>query len=497
MVRGSGIANLNAGPRLVVDYPSYMQTRSGFNGERSLGVGTTPWRRAPLNLIIVIGGVLLMWTAVATASWAAWGPGVFGVATALVAVALLKMSFIAAAYLFQSAIYFGLAPVLAGGDVPPLATTVPLVWYLGVGVGAALAWANRVNRDFTPTTAIVEFPGRYIVIGAGFLVVQLALLQTGQFGYSAQIRSGVSTPVGVLGSLAAIAPAYNLAMLYASVKLNSRMKVAVAVATAQLLILAFTGFRGASIGFALAALFGSIVCLPRESSLRRPTRAFAGAILTSVVAIVGFMTASRVKSQAAQQLDVVSSGTELWNADTWLPSLASRLDLTAPLEVALPYRGTRVVELVDWLSQAVAVIPRVIWPEKPITDYGQVITSVIYNSSGYSSSTITTVGDVYLNTGFIGLAFVGVGVGFAICHVETFVRSRSAVWPVVLLAALVTTTLDHEAPLALGAIDMLRTVIVVGGLWTLLSVRSGGRLDQSSVVGVDLSEPDVSKHWAK
>ena len=123
-------------------------------------------------------------------------------------------------------------------------------------------------------------------------------------------------------------------------------------------------------------------------------------------------------------------------------------------------------EAVSWTFQVEALIPRFIWPDKPVIDYAQRVSVAVYGEYGRTSSTITTIGDTLVNFKIPGMIIAAVLLGFVLSLAERRVRSSVGLASLVLAAALsYAATGSQEEPLILVVADVLRNILVAAVLW--------------------------------
>lgn len=110
----------------------------------------------------------------------------------------------------------------------------------------------------------------------------------------------------------------------------------------------------------------------------------------------------------------------------------------------IPYRGTGNL----LLDPVRSVVPRALWPTKPVVTTGLDFTREYYNSSTFSSSAVTVVGDLYRHGGIvvviIGMLLLGGAVRLADDYWHPFRDIRFAV----LYAAFFLTLVNLESDVA-------------------------------------------------
>src|SRR6185437_181691 len=139
-----------------------------------------------------------------------------------------------------------------------------------------------------------------------------------------------------------------------------------------------------------------------------------------IITIVGsFNAAADIKDAAATSKWGRSDFAFVISDDDALSQLGDRMDLGPPFWQSSAYiSAIETPGSLSWSNQLVALIPRVFWPDKPVMDYGQRVTSEIYALRDVqSSSTISTLGDVNLNSGPYGVLVIGIVIGIACFYV--------------------------------------------------------------------------------
>ena len=386
------------------------------------------------------------------------------VAPALAAWLVRRRSLLVALYLAQTAVYFGLTSIILREDRPPQLVAIVVMWAFGAAAGAFVvgrgAAAARTDRDWAPP----RWP--HFALTAGLIAVQAILILSGQVGYGAQLTLGLSTPEGLPGILATAGPVVSLMLLITALGSQRRVSGAVLLTALEATVLALSGFRGTAVYFIMAIVFAGALTLPRSSPWRRSRRLVVVVSILAAVAVAGFIVGANVRNVAATQLDVSSEGTQLFSLDQALPVVTRRLDEGAPLQAAIQFQDSlSVQEAVSWTFQVEALIPRFLWPDKPVIDYGQRVSVAVYGEYGRTSSTITTIGDTLVNFKIPGMIIAAILLGFVLRLAERRVRSSVGLASLVLAAALSYAATNQESPLILVVTDVLRNILVAAVLW--------------------------------
>jgi hypothetical protein len=388
---------------------------------------------------------------------------------AAICISLGRRSILAAVFCALVTLEFFVAPLLAqiGSDESREPPATAYIWMLAVAAGAMLG--ARRPKSAIPSTNSINGPFPWFALAVvGLMGAQAYLLLSGDQGYAAQLRSGLNTPPGLFGSLSAVAPVGVLA-LCAMWRPRSISRLAVGVLLAgEIALLAISGFRGVAPVF--IASFIVVMVVAKAENLRAMGSAkLASIAVVLIVTIVGtFTAAGNLKFAAAFAKWGRTDFAFVITADDVLSQLGQRLDLGPPFWQSSAYiSAIDTPGLFSWSNQFLVLIPRIFWRDKPIVDYGQRVTSDIYGLSGVqSSSTISTLGDVNLNSGPYGVLIIGIVIGIACIYIEERIRSgRSGPLGYIALAAFVTVLFQHEAPLGIILAGGLQALVVLFVLW--------------------------------
>jgi hypothetical protein len=256
-------------------------------------------------------------------------------------------------------------------------------------------------------------------------------------------------------------------LLMTALRSEHGVYVAAVLAVLEAVVLSLSGFRGATAVFVIAVILVAALTLPKGSPWRRPHRVSIVATVLALVAVVGFIVGANVRSGIAAGLGVSSQGTQLFSADQALPIVATRLDLGAALQTAIQYQDDPSLnEALSWSSQVQAFIPRFLWPDKPIIDFGQQVSVTVYGlQPGQSSSTISTIGDTLVNFKIPGVVVVPFVLGLALSLVERRIRKGVGLPSLVLAAGLSYAIVGQEAPLIVTVAGLIRNLLVAAILW--------------------------------
>lgn len=437
-----------------------------------------------------------MWIPVALPEWSGWTTSLLVVVPGLLTIAVMRFSIISAAYLAQVAFNFGVTSIILGSHWQPRLVSTVLAWSLAIAVGTLLGGLS--SQPSSPTSrSWQQMRWTHYALCGGLIGVSAILALSSNSGYEAQLTTGRTTPTGILGTLSVAAPIMTLTLLLHAIKSDRLSLGAIALAGAQMLALALSGFRSAAAGFILAILVGAALTLSRGSVWRRKSRLFIVLPVLLALTISTFMLGANVRNDAATRLGISSSGTRLFTLENAADNTLTRLQAGSSLDKAIEFQNdTTAKEAVSWATQLAAVIPRFLWPEKPNVDYGQRVSVAIYGYTyGQSSSTVTTIGDSLLNFGLVGLVLIGLLVGYAFRRVEIRLHSTTGWLSVLAGVVVVYSVLNQESPVILILIGILRDFLVVAGLWAAATmIGSLGKTRGSRTLARNHPIPDPTTY---
>lgn len=427
-------------------------------------------RRSPGH--VALGGVAILGALLLLAWRAPEAPVSPALALAIcvaLLTALLRQSILVATYTSVAALHFVVAPLLVVDDgVVGTTPNLALAWIMLVA-GAGLVFGHARSAEIsTATFTDVRFGGAHVAIAFALVAAQALLIVQGSIGYSAQLSTGLTAPTGVMGMLATSATAYVAGVAVVAMLRRRFVPLVVVLIVVEVLCLVATGFRGASVQF-LASLFVIWLCVAGGRFLT-PKRVAVMAIAV-IIGGFAFSAATEVKVDAANSRNSLSA--EDFTGDSRLQVIGHRMDLTENFRTSLRFDHPRLSGPLGWPEQAQVVIPRQLWPDKPIMDYGQRVTELIFGPGVRSSSTFSTLGDVTWNVGPWGAGLLAIGLGLALVAIERRSLAPSAgAASVALLVVVAGMVLDHEQPAVLGIVGALRTGLVVWALWVIAGFAS-------------------------
>jgi hypothetical protein len=274
----------------------------------------------------------------------------------------------------------------------------------------------------------------WVIYAAGVSARILTLVTTGRFGYVGDPASALSAASGyeqVLSELSLLCP---LAVCAAALQLyRGRLPGARATLTILFVLeLAFGAAAGGKGSFVIALL---AVVIPMSATRRRlPKSAAITGFIIFMLVVIPFNHAYRNAVRGGSSLLSTSEALNeapmiLWQAVTAQGPLNTFADSTSYLfERVQEIDGPAIIlqrtpSQVPFISSSqlieaplAGMIPRAIWPDKPIASPGYEFSQQYYNipSSIYTASAITSVGDIYRHGGWlpviIGMFLVGCGI---------------------------------------------------------------------------------------
>jgi hypothetical protein len=352
---------------------------------------------------------------------------------------------------------------------------------------------GRLSRRLTDDIRSPAVPWVLFAVGICAQLASAAL--TGRFGYVGDVSSSVTTASGYGQYLAVAGECVPLSVAAAAVRafrtrtLNARVTLAV-LFTAAIVSGALAGGKASFVVAILA------VVVPRASIRRRvPVAALSAALLFFLLVVIPFNLAYRASARgtvtlstghavaaapaiAGQVLASDISPTALEHSASVLAQRVRSIDSPAIIlqrtPSQIPYSGP--VQLL--ISPVVDLIPRILWPGKPILAVGYQISQEYFQLSPqiYTASDLTPEGDLYRHGGwvpFIAGMFLA-GCGLRILDDATDLRrSVHGAFLIILLFPDIVQAGSDVSTLLAGIPGMVL-------LWYLVITRSFARRSQSS-----------------
>lgn len=313
------------------------------------------------------------------------------------------------------------------------------VWTLGYLIGPGHPLRGVASRAVAAlgrryASEVRSLAAPWILYAIGFAARVASTATSGRFGYVGDASSAVSTASGygqILNALTLLAP---LAVAAAAVQVfGERLPGArVTLATLFLVELAIGAASGGKQSFVIALL---AVAVPFSAARRRlPKITLAVLTLAFLVVVIPFNQAYRHAARGASS--TLSATQAIGAAPGILQHTVTGNNLISVIPHSVTYLFQRIREIdspaiilqrspteIDYrpplelvAAPIAAVVPRAIWPGKPILATGYEFGQEYYGlpSTIYSSSAITPAGDLYRHGGWIpviaGMFLLGCGV---------------------------------------------------------------------------------------
>ena len=358
--------------------------------------------------------------------------------------------------LLWNALTFGLATITFGqpqtvtGTAAQVATSSVLralwlvsvgmsIWMVGYFVGPGAAARRSASRAIKVIserfTAKVRSPmAPWILYAIGSVARLTSALTTGRFGYIGEVSSAFSIASGYGQVLTLIGTCAPLAVAAAAIQVfRERLPGAwITLSILASLELAVSAASGHKANFLFAAL---TVIVPYSAARRRlPTVLIALVLVVFMVIIIPFTLGYR--SDARGGPTTLSSTEAVSAAPGILSQTLTSSDMALAIPSSLDYLLIRMREIdtpaiilqrspaqVGFLSAGqlieaplVDIVPRAIWPGKPIVTAGYQVNQNYYDqpATNYSVASVTPIGDLYRHGGWIpvivGMFVLGCGV---------------------------------------------------------------------------------------
>jgi hypothetical protein len=299
-------------------------------------------------------------------------------------------------------------------------------WALGYSAGP---WRQAVHQAARLTNALA---GRYnnevrsaavpwILLGTGIAARLVSTAVTGRFGYTGDPESAVTSASGYGQILGILSLGIPLAVAVAALRAFSPVTRGSRLTVAVMLVgdIAIGAVAGGKQSFIVAVL---AVAIPYAGARRRiPKGLMAAAVIIFLVVVIpfnhGYRNIARHGSTSIPAGQAIAAAPvvlqQVIRQDGSLSMLPKSLDYLAERirEIDAPaiimQRTPSQVRFVSPLQYAIApiadLIPRVVWPGKPISAAGYHFSQQYYGlpTDAYTSSAITPAGDLYRHGGWI------------------------------------------------------------------------------------------------
>jgi hypothetical protein len=313
------------------------------------------------------------------------------------------------------------------------------LWMLGylVGPGRLLrqyltAMMAKIGRRFTTEVRSPLAP--WILYSIGIAARLASTATTGRFGYTGDASTVVTTATGYGQILTALTLCAPLAVAAAALQVYRERKTSARITLVILFVseLVFGAAAGGKQSFVIAVL---AVAIPFSAARRRmPVVSLLAFILVFLVIIIPFNKAYRSTVRAGSTTltpseaigeapsifqQTIAGQNPIMTIPDSLDYLLQRIreiDSPAIIVQRTPMQVGFISPIQLVVGPVIGVVPRAIWPGKPILLSGYEVSQLYYElpSTVYTSSAVTPVGDLYRHGGWIpviiGMFFLGCGV---------------------------------------------------------------------------------------
>jgi hypothetical protein len=338
--------------------------------------------------------------------------------------------------MFWYGIVFGLLSVTWSHPQTGVATEIAVpsvlraLWLVGVGMSAmALGYqlgpsrlfrdlaARAVRRMAVRFTADVRSPmAPWVLYAVGIGASLLIAVTTGRFGFAGDISSG-STATGYGGILGALSSCAPLAVAAAALQVFRERLPRARITLAILFFaqLAFGAAAGVKENFVVTVL---AMIIPFSAARRRtPKLAMAVLVLAFLIVIIPFNQAYRNYSREgyltprqdavaapgilAETVTSRSPASVIPQSIDYLAQRIREIDNPAIIVQRTPGQVSSLSPLQLVEEPIAGLVPRAIWPSKPIFVTGTQVTVDFYELAPGTSSTDTLIGGLYWHGGWI------------------------------------------------------------------------------------------------
>lgn len=380
------------------------------------------------SIVVASAGVVVAGVAAATCAsrgnglrladfrLAAWYPGVFAVSFGVTSLAWRQPQGGSAAPITQESVLRAL--VVAGASLLP--------WVVGylVGPGPVVrrVVAASVRRLLPEGPLRLRTPHVALALYALGWVGRLLRLATGRYAYLGDPSAGVVSASGFAQPLALLELFARFALIVAAIDVvwsrgrRSRRALTIMIAVelavglyggmksefvltiAPLLVVATASKRRLPVRWIVAASIAFLFLLSFNAQYRSQVRTSSYALsLSDAVPLVPHLLVQTVVTSSPRSL-LVDGPAKLGGRLREIDNIAIILQKTPS---TIPHAGIRPIVF----APVIGVVPRLLWPAKPLLLTGYDFAQEYYGLTGlYTSSAVTVVGDLYRHAGFPAVA---------------------------------------------------------------------------------------------
>ena len=330
----------------------------------------------------------------------------------------------------------------------PLTFLYVIIGYGALMLGFSIPWGRLAGEKIASRLPVWNWTSEQVLRPAFFLLLiglgyTIMAFSFGLLGYQRVEEIGrFDGLITVLSSFWYQASFLLWLVIFRSKKLNLAHFAVIAILLATAFgKSAFQGNRGSLISvFTLVAF--AYVCSGKKIG---PKQTLAGGSLILVALVVGMIYGTTFRSikLTEERMDMdkyagvigdtvtsISDQDFITNLGTGVEALAARLDSITPLAVVVsnyeklgPYEEAYGISDNIWNETVVFIIPRFIWPEKPVPTSPEKYADLYFNFPN-NSFTLTPMGDLLRNFGPWGVPFGMIFLGFLLRVIYSALREN-------------------------------------------------------------------------
>ena len=363
-----------------------------------------------------------------------------------------------------------------------------LFWAIVLAVASCFSPRRRGTLGLSSST--VAPPRLMVAYGIGFVMSLFNVLQRGRSIDGRSPLPPLLQPFEQVFSYGAVL-AYLAVAGFASRRDRSHQRTAAVMALG-------IGAIGMADGFFKPMLWAAVVYAiarmgsPHRSGRQVPVRLIGAALVIVGVALVFVVPVVQADRATSASEEGIAADLAQGYRDSWGSGLGTGWDLfvdkslnrQAGVFAGLGLVVDRVPSRIehrgvdDLVSVPTALVPRALWPSKPVLSSGAEISTLFYDlpSETRSSSSLLVIGDGYWYAGLIGVVAVAGAVGLVYGFVDTRFRSGAGL---VVRIALIPYLVDMEDGVAQWLNGAVQSTVIVA-VFAFLSSRRDRPLAQEA-----------------